>query len=348
MRLGLRGDNIVEWLALRLGLVPTPAAEAWAGMALSGVLVAAVRSGLTARLARGPGSTEQLAAELELDPTVVGLLLDFLRASGHLRRTGDRYRLTRRSRRWLDPASKLSVAHFVEGTGDYFEWWSELPEIVRTGRPGEHHDFEPEAPYWRRYITGQLDLARLSAGEVARRIRVPDGARTVLDIGGGHGWYSAALCQRHPGLTATVLDLPGSTRIGREIMTTAGMADRVSHRDGDVLTADLGGPYDVVLCFNLVHHLGPDQVALVLSKIHGALAPGGSVAVMDAFAEPDQRRTASAAYLGLFMFLSSGSGVYAPGQLREWLDTAGFAPPQKTSILRIPGQGLYQTGARTG
>jgi SAM-dependent methyltransferase len=346
MRLGLRSDNIVEWLALRAGLVPTPAAEVWGGMALSGVLIAATQSGLTARLAQAPATPAELAADLDLDPTALGLVLDFLRASGHLSRRGPRYRLSRRSRRWLDPASPISIATFVEGNVDYWQWWSTLTEITRTGKPVSHHDAEPDAPYWRRYITGQLELARLSAREVARRIRVPDGARTVLDIGGGHGWYSAELCRRYPQLTATVLDLAGSAKVGRDIIERAGLADRVSHRDGDVLTSELGGPYDVVLCFNLIHHLGPEQVVQVLSKIRAALAPGGSLAILDAFAAPTGRRTASASYLGLFMYLSSGAGVYTPDQLAGWLDAAGFVPARRSSILRIPGLGLYQAGVR--
>lgn len=53
MRLGLRAANPAEWLALRARLVPTAAADAWGGMALSGVVVTAVRTGITARLAQG-------------------------------------------------------------------------------------------------------------------------------------------------------------------------------------------------------------------------------------------------------------------------------------------------------
>ena len=56
VRLSLRGANPAEWLALRAGVVPTAAAEAWGGMALSGVLIAAVRTGVTARLARRPAT----------------------------------------------------------------------------------------------------------------------------------------------------------------------------------------------------------------------------------------------------------------------------------------------------
>ena len=341
MRLSLHGANPAEWLALRAGLVPVAAAEAWAGMALSGVLIAAVRTGVTARLAQQPSTAADLAADLGLDPLPTRLLLDCLRSAGHLTCRAGRYELSRSSRRWLDPDSGLCVTHFVAGTADYWTWWSGLDEVTRSGQPVGHHDAPPEDPYWRRYISGQLELARLSAPEVARKLRLRDDPRSLLDIGGGHGCYSAALCRRHPRLTATVLDLPGSAAIGREIIAGAGMADRVRYRDGDATTAELGGGYDCVLCFNLLHHLDQDQIAGLFAKIHEALAPGGSLAVMDAFAEPSRRRSAAANFLGLFVYLSSGSQVHSPAKLRGWLREAGFAPPRKVSIRRIPGQAMY-------
>jgi SAM-dependent methyltransferase len=341
MRLSLRGGNPLEWLALRAGLVPGAAAEAWAGMALSGVLVAAVRTGLAARLAGPPATAAELTAELELEPGPTRMLLDCLRSAGHATCRGGRWQLSRSSRRWLDPASPLSVAQFVAATGDYWPWWAGLDEVARGGAPASHHDAPPGDPYWQRYITGQLELARLSAAEVARKLRLPGDPRSLLDIGGGHGWYSAELCRRHPRLAATVLDLPGSAAVGREIIAAAGLADRVRHRDGDAVTADLGSGYDCVLCFNLVHHVSADQAASLLKRIHGALAPGGSVAVMDVFAEPARRGSVAANFLGLFMYLSSGSQVYTPAQLHGWLRDAGFAPPRKVPVLRLPGQAVY-------
>ncbi len=346
MRLSLRGANPAEWLALRAGLVPTAAAEAWGGMGMSGMLVAAVNTGLAARLAQEPAPAAELAADLGLDPVPTRLLLDCLRSSGHVTARGGRYQLSRSSRRWLDPDSPLSVTRFVAATADYWSWWSGLDQVTRSGQSAGHHDAPPGDPYWRRYITGQLDLARLSAGEVARKLPLPGRARSLLDIGGGHGWYSAQLCRRHPQLTATVLDLPGSAAIGREIIAAAGMADRVRHRDGDATTDDLGRGYDAVLCFNLVHHLTPDQITRLFGRIRAALAPGGVLAVMDAFAEPDRRQSAAANFLGLFVYLSSGSQVHTPAELRDWFREAGFSAPKKVPILRIPGQAMYVVRAR--
>ncbi len=343
MWLSLRGANPAEWLALRAGVVPVAAAEAWGGMALSGMLIAAVRTGMTARLAQRPATAAELADDLGLDPLPTQLLLDCLRSAGHLTCRAGRYQLSRSSRRWLDPESALGVTQFVAGTADYWTWWAGLEEVTRSGQPFGHHDAPADDPYWRRYLSGQLELARLSAAEVARKLRLPGDPRSLLDIGGGHGWYSAQLCRRYPRLTATVLDLPGSAAIGREIIAGAGLADRVRYRDGDATTAQLGGGYDCVLCFNLLHHLAEEQIPRLLAKAHAALAPGGSLAVMDAFAEPSHRQSAAGNVLGLFVYLSSGSRMHTPAELRGWLRGAGFAEPRRIPIRRIPGQALYVT-----
>lgn len=347
VKLSLRGGSVVEWLALRAGLVPTPAAEAWGGMALAGVLIGAVRLGVTDRLAAGPASVEELAGELGLDAAPLRLLLECLRSGGHLALRRDRYRLSRSSRRWLDPASPLCVARFVAANDDHWAWWARLAEVVRTGTAIGQHSAPAEDPYWRRYIYGQWDLSRISAAEVAGRLRLPPGARMVLDVGGGHGWYSAQLCRRHPQLSATVFDLPPSAAVGREIIAAAGFADRVAHRAGDALVDDLGGPYDAALCFNVIHHLSPDQIVELFRRIRAALAPGATFAVLDGFAPPHSRGSTQANVLGLFMYLSSGSRPYHVSELNGWLHHAGFqVPARQAAVRRIPGVTLHQTSPR--
>jgi hypothetical protein len=65
------------------------------------------------------------------------------------------------------------------------------------------------------------------------------------------------------------------------------------------------------------------------------------LAVMDVFAEPSRRASTAANFLGLFMYLSSGSQVYTPAQLHGWLRDAGFAAPRRLPVLRLPGQAVY-------
>lgn len=307
------------------------------------VVQVGVSTGLFERLARGgPQRPADLADALGLQRTGTRLLCECLAAMGHLRvRRDGRYRLSRRARRWLDPASPHAVTQFVAHTATYWPWWEQLEALVRDGSHVELHDAPAEDPSWERYIRGQHELARLSAPEVAKALDVPAGARTVLDVAGAHGWFAAALCDRHPGLRATVLDLPGSAAVGRTIMRETGHADRVTHVDGSAFDADLGGPHDLALVFNLVHHLGPEAIVTLLRRVHGALAPGGSVAVLDLFARPRGAAPGGEAFLGLFFHLTSGADVYTDSELRGFLAAAGFGPARAVGLTRLPAQTLY-------
>ena len=195
------------------------------------------------------------------------------------------------------------------------------------------------------YITGQYELARLSAQEVAKAIRLAPQPTALLDVAGAHGWFSAELCKRHETLKATVLDLPGSARVGREIIAKAGMSDRVEHRDGDMFEADLGGPYDCALVFDIIHHLSGEQIVTLLKRVRAAMKPGGSVAVLDVFRSDAKRQRASAAALGLFFHLTSGADLHSPDELAGYFGEAGFGPPKRKKVRRIPDQGLYQAQA---
>jgi cyclopropane fatty-acyl-phospholipid synthase-like methyltransferase len=144
-----------------------------------------------------------------------------------------------------------------------------------------------------------------------------------------------------------VVDLPPSAAVGREIVAEAGMSDRVRHVEGDAFEVDLGGPYDAALCFNLIHHLSPEDNVRLFKRIHEALAPGGVFAVLDLFAaEEGKMPDAAGAALGLFFYLTSGAATYSPSELASWLSEAGFSEPKKLSIRRNPAQTLYRAVSR--
>ena len=342
MRPAVRPDNPIEAAALALNLAPRPVIDSMFGMMVARAVMAGVRLGVFERLARSPASSDELAAELDLSPDGARHLVECLRAAGHLDLDDGRYRLERRARRWLDPRSDLYVGGFVDFNYDQWDLWSRLEEAVHAGRSFEIHEQPPGDPFWDRYIRGQYELARLSGPEVAKALRLPKRPRHLLDAAGAHGWFAAELCRRHPTLQATVVDLPASAAVGRRIIAEAGMADRVRHVEGDLFEADLGGPYDAALVFNLVHHLSPEQNVDLLRRIGAALGPDGVVAVLDLFLPAGDRPADQSAFLGMHFWLASGASTYTPDDLREWLREAGFAAPRRIRIRRIPAQTLYE------
>src|SRR6185503_6940184 len=197
VRPGLLPDNMLEQVAMRMNLGPVPDGHAMFGMPMSRVTIAGVRMGVFKRLAGGPAAAEQVAHDIGANVEGVMLLLESLAVLDQVERRRGIYSLSRAGRKWLDPASETYVGTHIENCLDYWEWWDRLEDAIRTGDGVDIHDFPPNDPHWRRYIRGQFELARLSAREVAGALRLPAGARRVLDVAGGHGWFAAELCRRH-------------------------------------------------------------------------------------------------------------------------------------------------------
>jgi hypothetical protein len=346
MRLKPGPDDLFERVGISLNLAPLPGAYAMYGMVAGRVVGVGQRLGIFRQLLSGPATAGRLAEQLELQVPGTRLLCENLAGLGILEQDGHTFSLPKRSRKWLDPASETYVGSWIEHTTTYWEWYGDLERIVRDGGSFEiHRESAEDEDYWRLYITGQYELARLSAGEVAKAIKLGDRPTALLDVAGAHGWFSAELCMRHPTLHATVLDLPGSARVGREIIAKAGMSDRVEHRDGDMFESELGGPYDGALLFDIIHHLSAEQIVLVLSRIRAAMKPGATIAVLDMFRSDAKRQRASAAALGLFFHLTSGADLYSPDELAGFFADAGFSAPKRTKIRRIPDQELFQAQA---
>lgn len=346
MRFELGADDLLERVAIGLNLAPLPGAYAMYGMVAGRIVGVAQRLGLFGELLGAPATAGRLAEQLELQVAGTRLLCESLAGFGILEQDGHTFSLPKRSRKWLDPESDSYVGTWLEHTASYWEYYAGLERIVRDGGSFEiHREPAEDEEYWRVYITGQYELARLSAKEVAKAIRLPAQPTALLDVAGAHGWFSAELCKRHEALKATVVDLPGSARVGREIIAKAGMSDRVEHRVGDMFEAELGGPYDGALMFDIIHHLSGEQVLALLRRVRAAMKPGATVAVLDMFRSDARRQRASAASLGLFFHLTSGADLHSPDELASYMREAGFSAPKRTRIRRIPDQGLYQASA---
>ncbi|MEA2140704.1 MAG: hypothetical protein QOC91_803 [Solirubrobacteraceae bacterium] len=346
MRVKPAADDLLERVAIAGNMVPIPAAYALYGLTSGRVLAVAQRLGLFKKLLDGPATAGRVADELGLQVAGTRLLCENLGGLGVLEQDGHTFSLAKRSRKWLDPASDTYIGTWLEHAATYWEWYGDLERIVRDGGSFEiHREAAEDEQYWRLYITGQYEIARLSAREVAKAIRLPPRPSALLDVAGAHGWFSAELCRRHETLQATVVDLPGSARVGREIIARAGMSERVAHREGDMFEADLGGPYDGALVFDIIHHLSAEQVVLLLRRVREALQPGGTLAVLDMFRSDAKRQRASAAALGLLFHLTSGADLHSPDELAGFLAESGFSAPKRTKVRRIPDQDLFQARA---
>jgi hypothetical protein len=315
-------------------------------LAVARTLAVAARTGVFAALADGPVDADQLAASLSLQAEPLRMMLDVLVGDGLLEYLCPHYTLSVGARRWLDPESPTAITTLLSHLLDYWDTWTDLERVVRGGDVVTSEPDDGDEAGWLRRTRGEYELARLLADSVAMTVGLPASARSVLDLGGGHGWYAAALCRRNPRLRATVIDRAGAVRIGREIMWETDMDRVVSHQVGDIYTSDLGGPHDAALCWPLMFEPSRRQTELLLGRIRRALAPKAVLAIMRVYrgaGTTDEPQPAMAAALDLFRCLRSGGEWSEPGQLETTLIAAGFEAPRVHRLLSNRNLCVYVT-----
>ena len=317
---------------------PDPFLDSFTGLITARALSTAVMLGLFEALEGAPASPEELAGRLELDPLGAETLLTTLATLGYVERDDGRVRNSPVSERLLVRSSPESIATFVGAQGDlHWDVLSMLPDAVRSGQAYAMHEERREEPErWEAYIRGLFEISRAEQDANAALVPVSD-PREMVDVAGGHGAFSMAMCRRHPGLRATVLDLPPSVRVGRRIVAEQGLADRVSFREGDVFELGLGDGLDVVSVFNLVHHLPEERDRQLCRMAREALRPGGALVVGDsARPEPGDPVSEHGAISSLLFYAWSHGRNFAASEIAAWLEEAGFAEVTVNSNERSP------------
>ena len=96
----------------------------------------------------------------------------------------------------------------------------------------------------------------------------------MLDIGGGHGLYAIALCQKNPGLHATVLDKKSVLKVTARNIENFCMQDKITLMEGDVCAGNYGNGYDIVLISHLLYKFRKN-LEPIFAKVRECLNPGG-------------------------------------------------------------------------
>jgi SAM-dependent methyltransferase len=332
MRYGVTGENPFETVALGAGLIPTAMTEGYAP-AFGRAVVLATEMGVFDVIGSGEASAAAVAEACGTHPGATEKLLNFLVTMRYLGKRGDKYRLAGHVKRWMLSDRPNSVRDAVLMKRLEWRWIEELDSFVRTGEPVNVHE-TMSGDEWGAYQRGMRAQANLIAPLLSRQIPVPNGAQRMLDIGGSHGFFSVALCRRHPGLRAVVLDLPEAVEHSAPLLEREGMGDRVVHQAGDALTDDLGeSVYDLILMFSLVHHFDGATNRRLVAKSARAIRPGGVLVIGEALRPTSFGRGSQlGAFFDLYFALTSESGTWTFEEMASWQREAGLVPRKPARV----------------
>lgn len=319
------------------GVVPVPMLDTQSQVARARAVLEANRLGVFRVIAEAGDrgiSAARVADRLGISFDGAEVLLRALAGIGYLSLKKGLYRNGSWVSHWiLDPRSGLenylSMQHLL--------WvrWMYLGDNIRAGRSiKDHQQFVQEhvEDHARYYPRAMRELARMWAPVMVKRIRIPQGARRLLDIGGCHGEYSRAFSRRYPALKATVLDFAGSIEYAQSIIDTEGNAETIDLRIGNALEDDLGEGWDVILVINLIHIFNPTELRQFMERCHQALAPSGALILVDQFFGVSRLRDRFVSLMSL-NYYNTGGRCYPQQEVRTLLEQIGF---KQIASRRLP------------
>jgi 2-polyprenyl-3-methyl-5-hydroxy-6-metoxy-1,4-benzoquinol methylase len=312
------------------------------GLAAIALWSAADELGLLSVLDAEPCTATEAAARCHIDPRSAFEILAGLAAAGYLARTGEHFALPSGHAAVLRDGTPFSAAGGAAEIGAILRMWSEVVGAARTGA-----GIDPLS-YPRQFHDGmqRLNAPIYTVGFPTEGVTHIDGLRdrlgmgaTVADVGCGNGLALVGLAQTYRSVRCVGFDLdPTSVEVARTNAAHAGVGDRVRFDQADA-SAELGGPYDVVLAFDMLHDSG-DPVAVVAS-LRKALADDGFLVVLEPMAvdDPAQDVGPMAALLRLFSIGYCLPVATHHGDAR--LGTAGLSPARLEALLREAGFGGF-------
>jgi hypothetical protein len=293
----------------------------------SALLFAANDLGIFGALTQlGEATSEKIAATLQLNERAAGLLLNAAVAIGLLEKRGECFRNTPESEAFLVPGCKSDLSNALLYMRDVYPAWGQLARFARTGGPVEAPEIHlgDDEARTRAFVLSMHGKALATAQPVLGQLPLA-GCRQLLDVGGGPGTYSVLLCRAHPGLRATVLDLPPVIQIAKDLIAQQGASEMVTTLAGDYHTTAFPGGNEAVLCFGMLHQESAESIRNLFAKAYDSMAEGGAIYVMDMMTDGTHTAPKFSALFAVNMGLTARSGwVFSSDELAGWLESAGF------------------------
>ncbi len=313
------------------GMLPDDLNETIRGFMASRVILTALE--LDVFTAIGNGATvRHIAGKIQGAVRATEMLLNALVSLNLLEKRDDTYTNTPVAARFLVEGTADSARTAQLHTVNMWKRWSTLTEAVQSGST-----VVPRADngWVKSFIAAMDHNARGRARAVVQAVEV-NGAKQMLDFGGGSGAYSIAFAKAAPGLHSEIVDAPEVLALAHEYVHKAGLDDRISTRAGDMLSIPLeAGKYDLILLAAICHMFSPEENKQLFDRAYAALAPKGRLVVSDFILEPDKTAPRFAALFALNMLVGTRAGSsYSEPEYDAWLRQAGFAESKR---VRLPG-----------
>ncbi|WP_416883871.1 methyltransferase [Marivita sp.] len=193
-------------------------------------------------------------------------------------------------------------------------------------------------------------MARSQQIVSADTLAVADLKRTqhLLDVGGGYGVFAEAAALKHPGMHATVFDLPAVKTNARALMERSQAKDRLRFVPGSFRDDPLPEGADTISLIRVLYDHEDQTVEALLSKIFDTLPDGGRLLVSEPMSGGAKPEVSGDVYFSFYCLAMQTGTVRSAARISQMCRDAGFTsvrihrsrrPFVTTSLMALKSNG---------
>ncbi len=266
-----------------------------------------------------------IAEKLESDLRVTRLLLLGLCGAGVMEKSGDNFRNTEMTERYLVKSSPDYRGHVLGLSTRQMKNWLLIPEVLKTGEPIPKPEMGPEEEdSWTEvFLLAMKALSERSVTQLFNALPLKDGMR-MLDVGAGPATYLIEFAKRLPRFKGVAFDRPTADPVSERFAVEAGVFDRINFVAGDFTKDTFNGPFDGALLSNIIHIISSTEACGLIKRVASAIRPGGFIAISEMAVGPDDDPGIASVFAVQMMLGTKTGGVYTRDEMMGWLIAEGF------------------------
>ena len=313
--------------------------EALCAFQLTQALKGAIELDVFTHIGSGAVTAAAIADRAGASERGIRILCDYLTVRGFLGKADGQYSCSPTAATFLDkrsPAYIGSMAGFL-ASDRIVRSYKNLAGVVRKGGTITASTVSPNDPVWVEFARAMAPFLGMMAEKLAPLVATPGQPQKVLDIAAGHGLFGLLVAQANPAATVYGTDWADVLKVAIENAAALGVAERYHTIPGNAFEVEFGTGYDLVLVPNFLHHFGVAANTSLLRKIHSALKPGGTIAIVEFVPNEDRVSPPIPASFNLQMLGATDDGeAYTFKELDAMLGDAGFSNRRAQPLTPTP------------
>ena len=304
------------------------------------ILESAIRHHVFDTLDHGPKSLHQIHLDTGASERGLAAILNALVGFEFLSKDAQEiYSLTAESAAFL--VSHKPGYHgplFEHISGQLMPQWMTLDQVVRTGKPAQRVNSEQAGTdFFLQFVEAIFPLSYPGARNLGNHLGLAKTKKPVrvLDLAAGSGVWGIALAEQSPLVSVTAVDWEPVLAVTQKVARQHGVAERLTTVGGDLLKVPFGQDYQVATLGHILHSEGGERSQKLIQKTFAALAPGGTIAVMEFLVNAKRTGPPMGLLFAVNMLVNTEAGdTFSFEEISEWLREAGFVKPRL-----LPGPG---------